>query len=342
MLQKFVTICPLVIESKIMKKATLLIGLLVFLFAQVCRAEMLHSPLAYLNAMNKAHQELNYEQLYLLQDGDKILSLRYRHAQFEGKQYAQLLKLDNLRHEVILQDKQVAYFGDFAPFSLSASHISDFRPSVLHTDFNQLSGYTFLDLGRNRVANRTARVIRIAPNDDFRYQYLLWIDEENYLLLKSELLDREQNLLEEFRVIESTVDAEFHEIVQPIMGLRLPPLMTTADSASSRHYWRPRWLPKGFSLRAESSPQLSHLIGENEAVESQFYSDGLFSFTIYLTANSGVAFEEQFWREGKQSVYSQTIGDKDVIVIGDIPLASARHIVQEIELSAPLVEGGVQ
>lgn len=56
-----------------------------------------------------------------------------------------------------------------------------------------------------------------------------------------------------------------------------------------------------------------------------------------MATNRGVNFEEQFWREGKISIYSQTVSDKDVIIVGEIPLVSARHIVQEIQQNRPLV-----
>lgn len=294
------------------------------------------SPLDYLNAMTQAHKTLNYEQIYILQEGEKSLSWRYRQANFEQKRYAQLLKLDHVRHEIILQDQQVAYFGDFAPFSLKTHQILDNLPSVLNVDFNDLSEYSLLDLGRSRIANRAARIIRIVPNDEFRYQYVVWIDEETHLLLKSELLDREKNLLEEFRVLQSIVDDGVKEIISPISALRFPPIHYIQASEAIQMAWRPKWLPKGFKRYAQSDQSIAYSFNEDEQLESQFYSDGLFSFTLYVVENKGFYLEEQFWRDGKMSIYSQTIGDKDVIVIGEIPLASARHIVQEMEFMPSL------
>lgn len=292
----------------------------------------LQSPLAYLNAMTKAHKTLNYELLYILQQGDEIDSLRYRHANYQSKEFAQLLRLDNTREEMILRDNMVSYFGEFQPFSLPSSHIFDDMPSVLYTDFNQLQGYHFIDAGRTRIADRLARVIRIIPVDEFRYQYVLWIDEETHLLLRSDLLDRDRNLLEQFKVIQSTVDEQILYIVEPISSLILPALIqpkTEGDPLSLG--WKPAWVPQGFKALAAGQQSLSEVLMDNEQVESQLYSDGLFSFTVYLVQNKGVIFNEQFWRQGKTSIYSQTIGDKDVVIVGEIPLVSARHIVQDIQ-----------
>ncbi|OOH89765.1 sigma-E factor regulatory protein RseB [Pasteurellaceae bacterium 15-036681] len=291
------------------------------------------TPLAYLNAMVQAHQTQNYEQLYLLQNGEDIQSFRYRHASRENKQYAQLLQLDSIRGEIILRGDTVSYFGDFQPFSLESKVILDNLPTVMYTDFNQLTDYNFIDIGRERIADRIARVIRIVPRDDFRYQYRVWIDEENYLLLKSELIDRDNVVLEEFRVIQSIVDEQLLYIIEPISSLILPTLLPTKDLAEKQSvHWHPNWVPRGFKVLSSGRQHLSDSLMNNEDAESLQYSDGLFTFTIYVVENTTIPFAEQFWRNGKMSVYSQTVDNKDIVVVGEIPVVTARHLVQDLEL----------
>lgn len=325
-----------------MNKFTMKVATIITLFiALFCVpqgwAQTPSSPLAYLKEMVLAHKTLNYEQLYIFQQGEEVDSLRYRHAYLDNKAYAQLLHLDNAREEVLLRDGIASYFGEFQPFSLTSTRILDSLPVVLQTDFEQLQQYNFIDMGKMRIADRIARIIRIVPRDEFRYQYTLWIDEETFLLLKSELSDRNDNLLEQFRVIQSVVDDHLLEIIEPIKMLALPPVIQAKAAEQQPLTWKPKWLPDGFKAVSVSTQDLSDLLADSEQVESQLYSDGLFSFTIYMATNRGVIFEEQFWREGKTSIYSQTIGDKDVIIVGEIPLVSARHIVQEIQQNRPLV-----
>lgn len=300
-------------------------------------ATQLTTPLDYLKAMQQAHRQLNYELLYIIQKDDDVESLRYRHAFWEGKEFAQLLRLDYAREEIILRDDIVGYFGEFQPFSLQTNHIIDNLPSVLHSQFSNLDDYYFVDAGKMRTANRLARVIRIVPRDDFRYQYELWIDEENHLLLRSDLLDRDRQVLEQFRVIQSGNDEQLLRIVEPINALLFPTLLSNKpQEVPAQVNWRMNWVPRGFKP-IESSP--NHLtLFTGEQVESQRYSDGLFSFTVYFAENKGVTFDDQFWREGKTSIYSQTVDQTDIIIIGDIPLVSARHILQKIEKIQPLVE----
>lgn len=315
-----------------MKKVPLLALLmsLLWLFWQPAKADEALPPIAYLNAMTQAHRTLNYEQLYIVQQGENVQSLRYRHASEQGKEYAQLLRLDNTREEMILRDDMVSYFGEFQPFSLPSKQILDDLPSVIYTDFNQLSDYHFVDAGRTRTADKLARVIRVVPKDELRYQYELWIDEETHLLLQSALLDREHNLLEQFKVIQSSVDEQLRYIIEPINSLILPALIQpNVNNRLPKPAWQPAWIPSGFQLVSAEQQRLSEMIF-NAPVESLLYSDGLFSFTIYQVNNKGVIFNEQFWRQGKTTIYSQTIGDKDIVIVGEIPIISARHIVQEL------------
>ena len=143
------------------------------------------------------------------------------------------------------------------------------------------------------------------------------------------------------------MDEQLLNIVEPISSLILPTLIQPRQRAEqSQLSWEPAWVPTGFQPLAVGRQRLSELLMGDEEIESQLYSDGLFSFTVYLVQNKGLIFNEQFWRQGKTSIYSQTIGDKDVVIVGEIPLVSASHIVQDIKQlqnnpqNRPLVEEG--
>lgn len=317
-----------------MKKSFLTLFCL-FLMSLGAKAETALSPLAYLNAMTQAHSRANYEQLYLFQEGNnEITTWRYRHTNQDNEQFAQLISLDGLREEFLQQGNIVGYFGNSQPFSLQTDKILDNRPSILYTDFNQLEGYELIEMGRDRIADRIARVIRIVPKDDFRYQYRLWIDERSKLLLKSELRDRNGSVLELFKVQSLEFNDELTNLAQMIRSFSLPPLILSPASMLTKQLsWQPKWLPKGFKLRSVGK---QHLLN-GEVVDSQIYSDGIFSFTLYLAENQGNPLQEHSWQDGKTTLYTQSVGNQDLVIVGEIPLATARHILQEIELKAPLV-----
>lgn len=321
-----------------MKQLRLIPYFLLLLLGLTAYAAPPTTPLGYLTAMTHAHQTADFEQLYLFQQGEEQDAFRYRHATQHGKRYAQLLRLDATREELILRDESLSYFGEFQPFRLPSRQVLDHLPGVLYADFSRLNGYNLIDAGRSRIADRRTKVIHVIPQDEFRYQYQLWIDEETFLLLRADLLDRDERLLEQFRVLQSIVSDELKAIIEPINALNLPPLLPETNTHTmpiSTSQWQPSWLPSGFEP-SQSQQAVPNFL-DNELLESRLYSDGLFSFTIYLVENKGVIFQDQFWRDGKTSIYSQTVGEKDIIIIGEIPLISARHILQEIRQNPPLV-----
>lgn len=311
------------------KFRSLLLGLFAFLSAFAQADEAL---LADLHTMSEQHRQANYELLYVMQQGSQLSAFRYRHAFAAQKQFAQLLRLDNDREEILLRDNVVTYIGkDFQPFSLSSPDILDHFPNVFHSDFSRLrENYEFFALGKSRIADRIANGIRILPKNDERYSYTLWLDDETSLLLKSELFDENNRLLEQFKVIRAFSSDHVLGIIEPILSLKLPMLLNPSYTEPDSYTWFLSELPRGFQLLGNTQKSQFDIGQGSLPVESRYYSDGLFSFNLYLTDNRELGLGEQFWQNGKLTVYTRNLDDKAAILVGDIPLSLAQKVVSHI------------
>lgn len=315
-----------------MKKANMkkfILFCLTFLFVLPVKAELTH-PIDLLNAMMEAHKNRNYEIHYILQHSDNIKSMKYHHALENNHEFAQLLSLDNAYETILLRNNAISYLGfNFTPFSLKGTKILDALPAVFHANFNELNHYDFVPLGKSRVADRIANVIKIVPSDSTRFSYTLWIDEQNYLLLKSELFDNQNTLLEQFRVIEQRVNDEFDNLIPQLKTMLLPPVNTQNSLVNTPLEWQVNWLPVGF--KPISSYRQVIPVGQGqEEVESQLFSDGLSTFTVYLRSQGDEAFNNQFARQEKLILFIHVLGNREVVVIGDIPMSVAERIAQSI------------
>ncbi len=315
---------------KISPKITALFFTLIFstaLFAQ----ETLE-PKQLLEKMHAAKEQLNYEIAFVQTTPVNMESLRYRHLNADGKTYAQLITLDGVPQEIIQRDSLISYFQpNYQAFSITGSNIVDSLPSILHSNLNNLTKYyDFINIGRNRVADHVVQTVRILPKDDFRYQYLVFIDEQNHLLLRSDMLDREGNLLEQFRVVNLYVGDGLNELPNYLNNIVFPPLLNEQrgkKSAEVKLSWRPSWLPNGFKLITSGQQRDGDV-----TIETQLYSDGLFSFTLY-SADSIIPNEaENAWKQGPLTFYSETREGKELTFIGQLPLSTAKRIVQDIQL----------
>ncbi|PJG82184.1 sigma-E factor regulatory protein RseB [Caviibacterium pharyngocola] len=314
---------------KTLKKFTALSFLLVF--SSGVFAQQALEPKQLLEAMREAKEKLNYEIAFVQTTPVNMESLRYRHLNYEGKTYAQLITLDGVPQEIVQRNGVISYFQpNYQAFSINGNHIVDSLPSVLRSNFEVLAKYyDFINIGRNRVADRVVQTVRILPKDDFRYQYLVFIDENNHLLLRSDMLDREGNLLEQFRVVNLYIGDGLQQLSGYLDNVVFPPLLTEAsekDAPKTRFDWHPSWLPKGFEL-INASVEVD---GDN-TIESQLYSDGLFSFTVYRSDTIIPQEPENAWKQGPTTFYTENKNGKEMTFIGQLPISTAKRIVQDIQ-----------
>lgn len=300
-----------------------------FLSFSACAEEM--SAKQALEKMAQAVNNLNYEIAFVQTSPTNMDSFRYRHIKRDNKTYAQLVTLDGAQQEIIQRDNLVSYFqpGSRA-FTLNSGSIVDALPAVIRSNFDKLAeNYDFILLGKNRVAGRFVDTIRIVPKDDFRYQYLVFVDEENGLLLRGDMLDREGKLLDQFRVVTLYIDDRLKGLTDYLNKVTTPPLLNEAQNAVTSLDWKPTWLPKGFEAVRFSQDEF-----DGEVIDSALFSDGLFTFTLYVTkAENAQANQDQTWKQGEYTLYSEVVGDKEITFIGQLPIATAKRIVQEVKFN---------
>lgn len=298
--------------------------------AQQVQQVKIGPALAELQNMQRASQTLNYEMAYISVSRQGIESLRYRHAVAARQQLAQLLKLDGSLVEITQRDKDISYFDvGLEPFTIKGDHIVDGLPAVVYAHLPPLTRYyDFIVAGRTRIANRWCQVIRVVSRDRSRYSYAIWVDMQQHLPLRADLLDDDGETLEQFRVIAFEVGPTVVARLKPLTARSLPPLLNATAQKNLVFSWQPSWLPDGVQ---EVSRSRKTLAGVRIPLESRFYSDGLFSFTVTVSARdeaAGVA--EQLLRSGRRTLYSEIKNDRILTLVGEIPPDTAKRIVQSI------------
>ncbi|MFW7212058.1 sigma-E factor regulatory protein RseB [Enterobacter sp. BNK-32] len=287
---------------------------------------------ALLQQMNLASQSLNYELAFISINKQGVESLRYRHARLDNQPLAQLLQMDGPRREVVQRGNEISYFEPgLEPFTLNGDYIVDSLPSLIYTDFKRLAPYyDFISVGRTRIADRLCEVIRVVARDGTRYSYIVWIDAETKLPMRVDLLDRDGETLEQFRVISFSVNNQVGNSMQNLAKASLPPLLSVPAGDSVNFNWAPSWIPQGFSEVSSSRRQLPTI---DTPVESRLYSDGLFSFSVNInraTANSS----EQMLRTGRRTVSTTVRDNAEITIVGELPPQTAKRISDSIKFRA--------
>lgn len=288
---------------------------------------------ALLQQMEQASQSLNYELAFINVSRLGIESLRYRHAVLDNKIYAQLLQMDGPRREIIQRGNDISYFEPgLEPFSLPGKHIIDALPSLIYADFQQLASYyDFVPVGRTRIADQLCEVVRIVARDGTRYSYVVWLDSETRLPLRIDLLDRDGETLEQYRVVSFAVDEGVRGLMQGLQKANLPPSLSVPDNGPVKLSWQPGWIPAGMREVSQNRRTLPSL---NKPVESRLYSDGLFSFSVNVSpADKGSS--AQLLRTGRRTVQIEIRDNKEIMVVGELPPTTAKRIADSINLGTP-------
>ncbi|EPC6194380.1 sigma-E factor regulatory protein RseB [Vibrio cholerae] len=284
---------------------------------------------ALLYQMNEASQHLNYELSYILVKKNSIEPLLYRHARQDDQQLAHLVYLSGPVREVIRRGDEVSYIEPgVEPFTIESGNMVAPTIPMLNKDVAELSRYyDFVKVGRAREAGAACQVLRVVPKDGLRYSYVVWVDEKSHLPLRADLLDRDGEVLEQYRTISFSVSERLAEIMAGLNKVQLPEVLKLPKGSVQETFWQVTWVPDGFQAMELNRYRMAMT---ERLVESQMYSDGLFNFSVYVSASDNYSLKGQLVRQGRRTLHSVVKGENEISVVGDIPPATAQRIAQSV------------
>ncbi|ENM4019768.1 sigma-E factor regulatory protein RseB [Vibrio cholerae] len=284
---------------------------------------------ALLYQMNEASQHLNYELSYILVKKNSIEPLLYRHARQNDQQLAHLVYLSGPVREVIRRGDEVSYIEPgVEPFTIESGNMVAPTIPMLNADVAELSRYyDFVKVGRAREAGAACQVLRVVPKDGLRYSYVVWVDEKSHLPLRADLLDRDGEVLEQYRTISFSVSERLAEIMAGLNKVQLPEVLKLPKGSVQETFWQVTWVPDGFQAMDLNRYRMAMT---ERLVESQMYSDGLFNFSVYVSASDNYSLKGQLVRQGRRTLHSVVKGENEISVVGDIPPATAQRIAQSV------------
>jgi sigma-E factor negative regulatory protein RseB len=156
----------------------------------------------------------------------------------------------------------------------------------------------------------------------------VWIDERSKLPLRTDLVSRDGDIIEQYRVVSYTVNDQISDYMKQRLGdVELPKVVSPLPTTQDQAMWSVSWVPNGFK---DSDFKRYRLAMNQRSVESKMYSDGLFNFSVYISEADKLSHKEQSIQQGRRSLYSYVQGDYEISVVGDIPAITAKRIAESI------------
>ena len=178
-----------------------------------------------------------------------------------------------------------------------------------------------------RVAGRNAVRIRIQPLDMYRFGYVMELDRETGLLLKTETVGRGDKVLEKFQFANLSYTARIPEgtEVNVIHEAEHPHPQAPTVSSSMTRAWTVGWVPRGFTLT--DTP-----VGVSGR---RTYTDGLAVFSVFLEdLGREIRPGEGLVRSGGTTSYTRGMSLTGqpvlVTVIGEVPVNTARMVADSL------------
>ncbi|MEM8498795.1 MAG: MucB/RseB C-terminal domain-containing protein [Pseudomonadota bacterium] len=301
-------------------------------------------PAYWLKRMVAGFREQDYDGILVANRGAEMRSMRIVHLVRDGQELERLQYLDGDPVEVI-----------------RASHPTDCVHAGRKLIMGGATGGLLAGIGRGRdldfdglyqlelngsthVAMRPVQMLSVIPQDNFRYKHQLYLDKESGLMLKSEVLDANNRVLEtsqfiqiafgdqvDPKAIEISSDEALHE------GYHRLPLKTREPDDSS---WSLAWLPKGFM---QASYQ-RHRIGDaDKMVQSRHFTDGISLFSVFVE-ESDTSVEPFETRTGSTIAYlvPKKLGKQwlSVTVVGEIPIQTAMKLTENLKTVEDIAAAG--
>lgn len=290
-----------------------------------------------LDKMSRSFRELTYRGSFSYQRGDQIESLRIAHTVIDGEEYERLDYMDGDKREIVRKghDLHCVHPGH------QLVRFYHQQQNLKKADQGLAEHYRLTLTGEGRLAGRAVQELDVSPVDADRFGYRLALDKDTGLLLRSELLGADGEVLERFQFVDITIgepiSADFFAgEAHSYHAAHSTPLATTAtktlpaDEQAGR-VWMVNWVPAGFTAVSNQK-----FMQDDMAT----FTDGLSVFSVFMeqdvdpsTMISGAEGKAQ---RGATIAYSKALilagQPHRVTVVGEIPAQTAKRIALSVML----------
>jgi sigma-E factor negative regulatory protein RseB len=288
----------------------------------------------WLKQAQAAAERTSYSGTIVYERGGQVRSSRIYHF-FDGKQAQERVQL------LDGQPREFLRYGDEVHTLLPEARLvrieqrqrQDEFPALTAVPAEELLSFYTVQIGPlERVAGRDGRVLQIEPKDPHRFGYRLWVEEVSKLLLKAQVVDERQQVLEQMMFTEVRIAGRFDRA-----GLQ--PSWSTQGWAVERSTHKPVDLaragwdivpPPGFRLLRTVGRQMGR--SEERATLQAVYSDGLAHLSVFIEpVGARPTPGDAVLVEGPTSFTARRIGDSLVTIVGEVPPATVRGLAASIQ-----------
>lgn len=294
-------------------------------------AHAANEPHDWLLRIGQAARQLNYEGTFVYQHGAQLETMRIAHRVVNGVTEERLVSLTGTPREVIRTEREVrCYLPDSKAIVVEHRRANGQGfPAILPERLRDLEENYVLELGRSaRVTGRPVQGLVIRPRDEYRYGYQLWADRETGLLLKADVIDDKNKILEQFMFTQISIggDIPASAITPQTKDSGMVWYRDAVSESRTTPNWRATRLPRGFKL---ASSVMRKMPMREDAVQQLVYSDGLATVSVFIEKlpDGGLPpTADGPTRMGALYALGRPVDSHHVTVVGEVPAKTVAMI----------------
>jgi sigma-E factor negative regulatory protein RseB len=283
-----------------------------------------------------AAQKVNYTGVFVYRGSGQDETSRITHVIDGSDEYERLEVLDGSPREVLRRNDEVRCFlPENKLLIVERRNARQLFPTLLPGSLAGLTEYYRIRMaGPARIAGIESQSVQIEPRDEYRYAHRFWIDPHSGLLLKASLLDESSRPLESFAFTELKIGGGFdREQLKAQFAVKngdwQVQQVKSSDARVDDSQWLFRAIPPGFRRVSAARRQLRADAPESVQL---IFSDGLAAMSVFIEPAAGRKKEDGFFTMGAVNGYRRSLGDQQIVTMGDVPPAALRRFADNIEL----------
>ncbi len=292
----------------------------------------------WLQRMNSAMSELDYDGHFVYLRGDMLDAMQIKHRVEDGNTREYLISLTGTAREVIRDHNSVTIIQSHN----GKTHISQRRTTGR---LSPLSSLKPLELDANyrllmgedvRMAGRAAKVIVLQPKDNLRYACRLVLDRGNALPLGVSLFDEEGKQVSRimFTDLQILYPAEEASAADNQIAVENPHggLAQVIEPVDLRSVtpWRFDIIPAGYQLKnyhlrkkTEASNRMEHFV----------FSDGLATVSVYVEPLAVTGLKGEANLGAVNALGAQVVGHQ-LTIVGEVPAVTLKMFLSGAHLNS--------
>lgn len=283
-----------------------------------------------LQKMTDADKRLNYQGILVLRKADNLVAMRVEHGTDARGIWESMVSLNGEARRIVRINNEITSVYPERQL-LTVTHSADKSPlhPALPANLKNLEAYYNIKrLQDERVADRSAMVLDVMPSDGFRYGYRYWLDTQTGVLLRCDVLNEKQQVLEQmmFTLLEYLPGVP-HLAFSPVdrEGFKEKQL-TLVNPNQSDPAWHVDNLPAGFMLTQSRARQ-----SQKGEILHLAYSDGLASVSVFIEPAQDARHKRRgASRLGALNAYRFHVDHHLVTVIGEVPAITVMQMAQSV------------